>query len=107
MSPAIELIFDQGCPHVDATRDELRRALTLAGHPSAWTEWDRAASGAPAHVRRYASPSILIEGRDVVGIAPLDGVAGCRIYQDAAGARVPAPTTQMILAALNAAHGVS
>jgi hypothetical protein len=107
MMPVIELIFDRGCPHVDAARAQLREALTLAGHGPTWTEWDRTSPSSPPHAQRYGSPSVLVGGRDVVGGELLEGGAGCRIYYDATGARVPAPTAQMILAALNAAAGVS
>jgi mercuric ion transport protein len=104
--PSIELIFDQACPHVDVAREQLREALTHVGRAAVWTEWERAAPNAPAYVRGYASPSVLVSGRDVAGCAPLDAGSGCRIYHDPGGVLVPAPTAHMILAALSAAEGV-
>ena len=107
MTPSIELIFDRSCPHVDAARDQLREALTRSGRAAAWTEWERAAPNAPGYAQRYASPTVLVAGRDVAGVDPVDAGAGCRIYYDARGARVPAPTAHMIVGALRAAEGVS
>jgi hypothetical protein len=105
MSPTVELIFDSTCPHVEAARAQLRFALTQAGHRAVWVEWDRSAPDAPAYARRYASPSVLVAGRDVAGDTLLDAGPGCRIYRDARGAPLAAPTTQMILTALAAAAG--
>jgi mercuric ion transport protein len=105
MTPTVELIFDSTCPHVDAAREQLRRALTRAGRRAVWVEWDRAAPDAPAYARWYASPSVLVGGRDVAGDALLDAGPGCRIYHDARGAPLVAPSTQMILTALAVAAG--
>ena len=91
---SVELIFDATCPHVDAARDQLREALTMARLPLTWTEWDRAASDAPPHAQRYASPTILVDGRDVAGDGgTVDAGSGCRLRT---------PTAPMILAALHA-----
>jgi hypothetical protein len=105
MSPTVELIFDSACPHVEAAREQLRLALTQAGHRAVWVEWDRSAPGAPAYARCYASPSVLVAGRDVAGEALLDAGPGCRLYRDAGGITLAAPSTQMILTALTAAAG--
>lgn len=88
----IELIFDATCPHVEAARGQLREALTRAGRPAMWTEWDRAALDAPPYAQRYASPTVLVDGRDVAGGGALDhGSSGCRLGT---------PSAQVILAAL-------
>lgn len=107
MTPKVELIFDRSCPHVNVARDHIRTALTRAGLTAAWTEWDRAAPETPQYAQRYASPSVLVSGLDVAGADPLDGAAGCRIYRDDLGTRVPAPTEHMILTALHAAKAMS
>jgi hypothetical protein len=104
LSSSVELIYDATCPNVDAARQQLRDALTRAGRPPVWTEWDRAASGSPAYVRRYASPTVLVAGCDVTGAADLDAGDGCRVYRDATGTLVPAPCAQTILAAISSAE---
>jgi hypothetical protein len=105
VTPTVELIFDSTCPHVEAAREQLRRALTQAGQRPVWVEWDRAAPHAPAYARWYASPSVLVAVRDVAGESLLDAGPGCRIYHDARGRPLVAPSTQMILTALAAAAG--
>ena len=105
MTPTVELIFDSACPHVEIAREQLRQALSQLGRRAAWVEWDRAAPDAPAYARRYASPSVLVAGRDVAGDALLDGGPGCRLYRDTRGALLAAPSTQMIVTALVAAAG--
>jgi mercuric ion transport protein len=96
----VELIFDATCPNVDAARIELRAALARAGRPMIWTEWDRGAANAPAHVRQYASPTVLVAGRDVAAGSVLDAGSGCRVYTGARGVLVGAPSADTILAAL-------
>ncbi len=91
----VELIFDATCPHVEAARAQLREALTRAGRPATWTEWDRAAMNAPRYTQRYASPTVLVDGHDVAGGETLEpGGSGCRLGT---------PSAQVILAALLAA----
>ena len=96
----VELIYDATCPNVDAARQQLRDALTRAGRPPIWTEWERAAPDSPAYVRRFASPTVLVGGRDVAGGGDLDAGDGCRVYQDDGGTFSPAPSAQTIFAAL-------
>lgn len=109
MTDMVELIYDRTCPHVDAARDRLRAALADAGLPAVWQEWDRTARGAPAYVQRWASPTILVNGRDVAtpdaAPAVLDGSAGCRVYTDPAGRLEAAPAVNLIVAALSKRRG--
>jgi mercuric ion transport protein len=105
LSSSVELIYDATCPNVDAARQQLRDALTRAGRPPIWTEWDRAAPGSPAYVRRYASPTVLVAGCDVTGASDLDAGDGCRVYQDGTGTFLRAPSAQTILAVLSAVEG--
>jgi mercuric ion transport protein len=104
LSASVELIYDATCPNVDAARQQLLDALARAGRPPVWTEWDRAAPGSPAHVRRHASPTVLVAGCDVMGAPELDGGDGCRVYRDAKGTFLRAPSAQTILAAISSAE---
>ncbi|MDD4933835.1 MAG: MerC domain-containing protein [Methylacidiphilaceae bacterium] len=76
----IELIVDRECPNVVAARAQLRQALLRARLPVRWKEWDRAASDSPARVRNFGSPTILVDGRDILGQGLGDGNC-CRLYR--------------------------
>lgn len=89
----IELIYFEGCPNVERARANLRAALSAAGVRADVEEWERDGAGAPPYVRRYPSPTILVDGRDVSGDAGGSGEASCR----AAGA----PSVESILAGLS------
>ena len=92
----VELIFDATCPHVEAARAQLREALTRAERPVTWTEWDREALNAPPHARRYASPTVLVNGRDVAD--------GGTLAAGASGCRLTIPSAHLIFTALLAAE---
>lgn len=88
----VELIYFRDCPHAADARSNLREALAAAGMQLPVEEWDRDDVAAPAYVRRYASPTVLVNGRDVSGDTPSAGAASCR----AGGA----PSTETIRRAL-------
>lgn len=94
---SVELIFDATCPNVEAARSALRQALG----PLAWIEWERADPAAPPYARAYASPTVLVGGRDVAGASALDAGSGCRVYTRANGTFAGAPSAEMILEALH------
>jgi hypothetical protein len=97
--PTIELIYDSDCPNVPQARTNLLRAFSQAGMASRWREWDRADADAPAHVRAYGSPTILVDGRDVAGATAADA-ACCRIYTNDQGGKQGVPPIALIVAAL-------
>jgi len=99
MNARIELVYFQGCPHVDAARAALSEALGSVGMPLEWTEWDRDAGATPAALRAYGSPTVLVNGRDVVPTES-DGNC-CRVYPGPAGVQA-APPLDSICAALAA-----
>jgi hypothetical protein len=74
---SIELVYFSGCPHVDAARESLRTALDAAGLPPQWVEWDQTNAVTPERVHAYGSPTVLIDGVDVTGARPADGMS-CR-----------------------------
>lgn len=73
--PRVELIYESGCAQLVAARAAIRSALTVAGFPLMWQEWDRAESEAPSYARAYPSPTVLVAGREVTGqlVPPPDG----------------------------------
>ncbi|MFZ5479494.1 MAG: MerC domain-containing protein [Myxococcota bacterium] len=96
----VVLLYDRDCPNVRAARSNLLRAFSEAGVPARWEEMDRAGPDTPAAWRGFGSPTVLVDGRDVAGLAPGDG-ASCRVYESA-GARSGAPSVDVIAAALAA-----
>ncbi len=98
--PAIELIYDDDCPNVAEARDNLRQALASLEMSPHWQEWSRDDDASPPHVRRYGSPTILVEERDVAwGDAPAGGSC-CRLYAQSDGSMRGAPSVDTITAAL-------
>lgn len=74
----VELVYFDGCPHAAAARERLRSALATQGHPAQWTEWETGDAATPERVRKYASPTVLVDGVDVERKAPTSG-AGCAV----------------------------
>lgn len=79
--PRIELLFFPGCPHIEAARTQLRAALKLTGLPLEWSE--------SALTRGYGSPTILVNGVDVLGALPSSSGDSCRLYRDSELAGAP------------------
>lgn len=96
MSRVIELIYDADCPNVESARAALRQALDAVGLPLTWTEWLRGSPEAPEHAECYGSPTVLVDGRDVLDDAGVEASA-CRLYRDASGVLVPAPPPEAIV----------
>lgn len=97
----VELIYDADCPNVTATRRQLLRAFAALGIAPHWQEWERSATHSPAHVRDFASPTILVNGRDVGRNAPIAGSGACRVYADESGRLSGVPVLESITAALS------
>ena len=95
--PVVELIYFPGCPHVARARARIREALDAAGMEVTWREQDATAAGAPAHVRGWGSPTVLVDGRDVYGAVRGQGLS-CRVYGGGEGV----PSLEAIGAALRA-----
>ncbi len=74
MNPKVELVFFEGCPHVDEARRRVQGALQEIGAPASWQEWDTIKESTPASYRRFGSPTVLVDGRDVSGDAPGGGM---------------------------------
>jgi len=76
---SVELVYFTGCPHVGQARLSLREALQSVGLPGEWKEWNQFDPATPDHVLGYASPTILIGGRDIGGGAVSKGAMACRV----------------------------
>lgn len=91
MTPRIDLLYFEGCPHVGEARQRVSDALATLGAARAWTEWDVTHAHTPSKYRQYGSPTVLVDGRDVAGGARGTG-AGCVVGG--------APSLALIVAAL-------
>lgn len=100
----VELIYDVDCPNVPGARSALIRALMETGVDARWTEWNRAAPDSPDYVRRYASPTILVDGADAGGADAAVQANACRVYQDGTGRMHGVPPIELIGTALRAAQ---
>ena len=97
--PRVELVYDPDCPNVQRARKAMLESFSQARLEPSWTEWDGTSSESPAYVRRYGSPTILVNGRDVAGVAPGKKGASCRLYRNGAGRFDGAPSVDQITAA--------
>ncbi len=61
----VELLYLEGCPHVETARRRLRGALRARGLPEVWLSWDLG-GWVPDPIRGHPSPTILIDGEDVL-----------------------------------------
>lgn len=92
--PSVDFVYDRACPNVKAARSNLMRAFSRAGISARWQEHQIGSPDAPAHVRGFGSPTILVDGVDVAGQAP-NVEDCCRVYPDGL-----VPGVEMIVAAL-------
>lgn len=74
----IQFLFFEKCPWARDTREALEAALAECGL-SEYESVDILDPQTPEKLRCYGSPTILVNGHDVMGAPKLD-VIGCRIY---------------------------
>lgn len=100
MRHTIELVYDSDCPNVERARAQLRQALLELGEEAVWQEWERGSARAPTYVRRYGSPTVLVDGRDVAGDGTESDENCCRVYVGSDGRLVGVPSVEAIQASL-------
>jgi mercuric ion transport protein len=96
----VELIYDQTCPNVAATRANLLLAFSKLGMMPDWDEWERDAAESPAYTRGFGSPSILVNGKDIAGEATSSDANSCRVYLNASDENKGVPPLELITLAL-------
>lgn len=101
----IVILFDGDCPNVDTARERVASALGEVGQTTRWRELDIGDPETPAQWRGFASPTVLVDGRDVA--AGSSGHSACRLYRDADGRLDVAPSVASIVAALQRARTAS
>ncbi len=98
--PEVELVYDADCPNPALARAQILRASSKAGLVARWREWLADDADAPPHARGYGSPTVLVDGRDVAGAVPVEGMRSCRVYDGAADQPRGVPSVELIVAAL-------
>lgn len=97
----VEFIYDSNCPNIEKTRANLLSAFSLLKVTPQWTEWDRNSDETPQYARRFGSPTILVNGRDLTNIQPSNS-NNCRIYNGSG-----TPPVDMIVDAISLQHSSS
>jgi mercuric ion transport protein len=98
----VDLIYDLDCPNVPAARTALVRAFVAAGMAPSWRE-HCSADGLVLELDGFGSPTILVDGRDVMGEAPSGGPC-CRLYP---GGAVAPPPDAIVAALRSSSLGVA
>ncbi len=70
----IDLVYFDGCPNAEAARANLRAVMA----DGSWREWNLSSVDTPERFRRYGSPTVLVNGRDVTGDGGSTGAMACR-----------------------------
>ncbi|MBI2856858.1 MAG: hypothetical protein HYX95_00940 [Chloroflexi bacterium] len=74
----VQLLRFPDCPDAAAAGVALRRVLAECNLPAEFEEIDITAPGTPEALARWGSPTILINGKDLVGETPSGPT--CRLY---------------------------
>ncbi len=77
---SVEFVYEETCPFIGATRSRLIAAFQEAEMRPQWTEWATNDPDAPAYVRAYGSPTILVDGQDIADVPTEEAENCCRIY---------------------------
>lgn len=101
-SPEVAIVFASHCPNLGLTRRRVRAALVSLDLPLRWKEWNTESPDTPSFARNYASPTVLVDGRDVGGEDGAPGADSCRIYPADQGSAERAPSVEAIARALAA-----
>jgi hypothetical protein len=94
---SVELVFFQGCPHAAAARANLEAAFRELGRNPRWQEWDLEDPRIPSRLSGYASPTVLVDGRDVRGERTVGAAGGLACSSNGA------PAVSSIVGALRGA----
>ncbi len=99
----IELIYAKTCPNIVAAREQLLCAFNAVGIAPIWTEWESSDPAMPGYAHGYGSPTILVNGKDVLGALPGTGASHCRVYASSQAQNQGVPPLEQITQALQRA----
>lgn len=94
----IELIYFLECPNIEDMRQQLLKACAEVSIEAKWKEWDRNSNKSPDYVRKYASPTILINGKDIAETTEVKENC-CRVYIEQGDTR-KVPSVETIVKAM-------
>ncbi|MGQ0504433.1 MAG: hypothetical protein ACT4TC_03870 [Myxococcaceae bacterium] len=92
----IQFLSFPGCPNADEARTQLRGVLLALGCEVSFEDVDTSTSWCDPDLKRWASPTILVEGRDIEGRTAMNG--GCRLYASVDGLTGVPPAQALRLA---------
>lgn len=101
--PRVSFLAFDGCPLAPRALDNLLAAICLLDSevPVDYERIDLLSDSTPNEVKRWGSPTILINGADITGHSKGDA-CGCRIYSSDGGV----PGTDEILIAIRNADSI-
>jgi hypothetical protein len=76
----VEFVFDKDCPNIKEARANLMKAFSKMKLSAQWKEWDRNSNKSPDYARKYGSPTVLINGKDIADVLPESNANCCRLY---------------------------
>ncbi len=103
MKTIIDFIWDTQCPNAKAARTNLMKAFSRVGLPPSWNEWRIGDEDNPERTLGFGSPTILINGKDLLGTSGAKGNS-CRLYQNSGGKLSGVPDVETIATALTKAN---
>ena len=101
MGVSIELVWAEYCPNVEESRSLIRDALRHLDLPAHWKEWEVGDRAMPEHCQGYGSPTILVNGTDVLAQVKIEWTAGCGVYSNVYTVR-GVPTLEEVIGAIQA-----
>lgn len=102
----VEFIYEKTCPNIAPTREQLAHAFGQLGMAPTWQEWEVHQADTPAHIHGYGSPTILIDGIDLLDAQPVSDDMSCRIYPDSPAANHGVPSLELLMTKLRASAGI-
>jgi len=92
VAPVIELLWCDGCPSHEPALAQLRQTLADLGHPDVPVQMRHIATDDEAHAEHFVgSPTIRVDGADVLPEPGEAAALTCRVYRLRDGRYSPTP----------------